>query len=111
MNALAFSVATFNFPFGALFHDAKDLTSPLVHRRIPLEVIPEDEAECAAWLHKLYQEKVSVLKMCDRTVHLKPCSHLSPVCYSVNRTAFRSTTPRRGGFLARASPHHADPGP
>ncbi|XP_070697284.1 1-acyl-sn-glycerol-3-phosphate acyltransferase delta [Pempheris klunzingeri] len=26
-------------------------------RRIPLESIPEDEAECAAWLHKLYQEK------------------------------------------------------
>ncbi|KAA8583913.1 1-acyl-sn-glycerol-3-phosphate acyltransferase delta [Etheostoma spectabile] len=28
-------------------------------RRIPLELIPEDEAECAAWLHKLYQEKDS----------------------------------------------------
>ncbi|CAL8359648.1 unnamed protein product [Boreogadus saida] len=26
-------------------------------RRIPLESIPEGEAECAAWLHKLYQEK------------------------------------------------------
>lgn len=28
-------------------------------------MIPEDEAECAAWLHKLYQEKVgrSVLKV------------------------------------------------
>ncbi|XP_048456903.1 1-acyl-sn-glycerol-3-phosphate acyltransferase delta-like [Rhincodon typus] len=26
-------------------------------RRIPLEDIPEDENECAAWLHKLYQEK------------------------------------------------------
>lgn len=66
MNALAFRVATFNFPFGALVLDVKDLTSPLVHRRIPLEAIPEDEAECAAWLHKLYQEKVRVLKMCDR---------------------------------------------
>lgn len=51
---------------GRLVHDAKDLTSPLVHRRIPLEAIPEDEAECAAWLHKLYQEKVRVLKMRDR---------------------------------------------
>lgn len=30
-------------------------------RRIPLETIPEDESECAAWLHKLYQEKVSAL--------------------------------------------------
>ncbi|XP_053566906.1 1-acyl-sn-glycerol-3-phosphate acyltransferase delta [Bombina bombina] len=26
-------------------------------RRIPLEEIPEDEQECASWLHKLYQEK------------------------------------------------------
>lgn len=30
----------------------------LIHRRIPLELIPEEEAECAAWIHKLYQEKV-----------------------------------------------------
>lgn len=30
-----------------------------VSRRIPLDSIPEDESECAAWLHKLYQEKVS----------------------------------------------------
>lgn len=28
-------------------------------RRIPLDLIPEDEDECAAWLHKLYQEKDS----------------------------------------------------
>ncbi|XP_068597432.1 1-acyl-sn-glycerol-3-phosphate acyltransferase delta [Brachionichthys hirsutus] len=28
-------------------------------RRIPLELIPEDEAACGAWLHKLYQEKDS----------------------------------------------------
>ncbi|KAJ8250691.1 hypothetical protein COCON_G00226130 [Conger conger] len=26
-------------------------------RRIPMESIPEDEGECGAWLHKLYQEK------------------------------------------------------
>ncbi|XP_048396479.1 1-acyl-sn-glycerol-3-phosphate acyltransferase gamma-like [Stegostoma tigrinum] len=26
-------------------------------RRFPLEDIPEDESECAAWLHRLYQEK------------------------------------------------------
>uniref|UniRef100_A0A8C7J8N2 1-acyl-sn-glycerol-3-phosphate acyltransferase delta n=1 Tax=Oncorhynchus kisutch TaxID=8019 RepID=A0A8C7J8N2_ONCKI len=26
-------------------------------RRIPLESVPEDEAECSSWLHKLYQEK------------------------------------------------------
>ncbi len=36
----------------------RDLTSPPSCRRIPLELIPEGEAECAAWLHKLYQEKV-----------------------------------------------------
>lgn len=28
-------------------------------RRIPLEEVPEDEDECSAWLHRLYQEKVS----------------------------------------------------
>lgn len=39
------------------------LISFLNHRRIPLELIPEEEAECAAWIHKLYQEKVrAVLK-------------------------------------------------
>lgn len=27
-------------------------------RRIPLDTIPENESECAMWLHKLYQEKV-----------------------------------------------------
>uniref|UniRef100_A0A8C6TXN2 1-acylglycerol-3-phosphate O-acyltransferase 3 n=1 Tax=Neogobius melanostomus TaxID=47308 RepID=A0A8C6TXN2_9GOBI len=27
-------------------------------RRFPVEEIPEDEKECANWLHKLYQEKV-----------------------------------------------------
>lgn len=27
-------------------------------RRIPLDSIPENESECAMWLHKLYQEKV-----------------------------------------------------
>lgn len=32
-------------------------------RRIPLELIPEDEKECAEWLHKLYQEKVRVLNI------------------------------------------------
>lgn len=30
-------------------------------RRIPLEDIPEDDDRCSAWLHKLYQEKVSAL--------------------------------------------------
>lgn len=27
-------------------------------RRFPVEDIPDDEQECAKWLHKLYQEKV-----------------------------------------------------
>uniref|UniRef100_UPI0037E8F5F1 1-acyl-sn-glycerol-3-phosphate acyltransferase delta n=1 Tax=Semicossyphus pulcher TaxID=241346 RepID=UPI0037E8F5F1 len=35
----------------------KKYHADLYVRRIPLESIPEDEAECAAWLHKLYQEK------------------------------------------------------
>lgn len=42
------------------------VTSPLLAalclcRRIPLEDIPEDDDRCSAWLHKLYQEKVSAL--------------------------------------------------
>jgi len=27
-------------------------------RRFPVDQIPEDEKECASWLHRLYQEKV-----------------------------------------------------
>lgn len=39
--------------------NGKKYDADLYVRRIPLESIPEDEAECAAWLHKLYQEKDS----------------------------------------------------
>ncbi|XP_041921297.1 1-acyl-sn-glycerol-3-phosphate acyltransferase delta [Alosa sapidissima] len=35
----------------------KKYHADLYVRRIPLDTIPDDEAECAAWLHKLYQEK------------------------------------------------------
>uniref|UniRef100_A0A3Q3WML4 1-acyl-sn-glycerol-3-phosphate acyltransferase delta n=1 Tax=Mola mola TaxID=94237 RepID=A0A3Q3WML4_MOLML len=35
----------------------KKYHADLYVRRIPLEQIPEHEVECAAWLHKLYQEK------------------------------------------------------
>lgn len=35
----------------------------LLCRRIPLEEVPEDEDECSAWLHKLYQEKVSAARL------------------------------------------------
>ncbi|KAI7805798.1 1-acyl-sn-glycerol-3-phosphate acyltransferase delta [Triplophysa rosa] len=37
--------------------NGKKYHAALYVRRIPLESIPEDESECAAWLHKLYQEK------------------------------------------------------
>ncbi|XP_007546255.1 1-acyl-sn-glycerol-3-phosphate acyltransferase delta [Poecilia formosa] len=37
--------------------NGKKYHADLYVRRIPLESVPEDEAECAAWLHKLYQEK------------------------------------------------------
>ncbi|XP_051937286.1 1-acyl-sn-glycerol-3-phosphate acyltransferase delta isoform X1 [Hippocampus zosterae] len=37
----------------------KKYHADLYVRRIPLDVIPEDESECADWLHKLYQEKDS----------------------------------------------------
>lgn len=37
--------------------NGKKYHADLYVRRIPLEEIPEDEQECATWLHKLYQEK------------------------------------------------------
>ncbi|KAK7902165.1 hypothetical protein WMY93_018934 [Mugilogobius chulae] len=39
--------------------NGKKYHADLYVRRIPLDTIPEGEAECAAWLHKLYQEKDS----------------------------------------------------
>ncbi|KAF7662424.1 hypothetical protein LDENG_00235930 [Lucifuga dentata] len=39
--------------------NGKKYHADLYVRRIPLESVPDDEAECAAWLHKLYQEKDS----------------------------------------------------
>ncbi|KAM6916530.1 1-acyl-sn-glycerol-3-phosphate acyltransferase delta [Xenentodon cancila] len=39
--------------------NGKKYHADLYVRRIPLDSIPEDERECAAWLHKLYQEKDS----------------------------------------------------
>nr|XP_045380459.1 1-acyl-sn-glycerol-3-phosphate acyltransferase delta isoform X2 [Camelus bactrianus] len=41
--------------------NGKKYHADLYVRRIPLEEVPEDEAECSAWLHKLYQEKVSAV--------------------------------------------------
>ncbi|XP_066553404.1 1-acyl-sn-glycerol-3-phosphate acyltransferase delta [Amia ocellicauda] len=35
----------------------KKYHADLYVRRIPMDTIPEVEAECSAWLHKLYQEK------------------------------------------------------
>ncbi|MEQ2159379.1 1-acyl-sn-glycerol-3-phosphate acyltransferase delta [Goodea atripinnis] len=49
--------------------NGKKYHADLYVRRIPLESVPDDEAECAAWLHKLYQEKVSENKkreLCGR---------------------------------------------
>ncbi|XP_048970163.1 1-acyl-sn-glycerol-3-phosphate acyltransferase delta isoform X2 [Canis lupus baileyi] len=37
--------------------NGKKYHADLYVRRIPLEEVPEDEDECSAWLHKLYQEK------------------------------------------------------
>nr|XP_040034075.1 1-acyl-sn-glycerol-3-phosphate acyltransferase delta [Gasterosteus aculeatus aculeatus]XP_040034076.1 1-acyl-sn-glycerol-3-phosphate acyltransferase delta [Gasterosteus aculeatus aculeatus] len=39
--------------------NGKKYHADLYVRRIPLESVPEDEAECSSWLHKLYQEKDS----------------------------------------------------
>lgn len=45
------------------------MSANCVYRRIPLENIPEDEAECAAWLHQLYQEKVSPVVYVEMLIH------------------------------------------
>ncbi|XP_017316972.2 1-acyl-sn-glycerol-3-phosphate acyltransferase delta isoform X1 [Ictalurus punctatus] len=37
--------------------NGKKYHADLYVRRIPLDSIPENESECAIWLHKLYQEK------------------------------------------------------
>uniref|UniRef100_A0A672S9H9 1-acyl-sn-glycerol-3-phosphate acyltransferase delta n=1 Tax=Sinocyclocheilus grahami TaxID=75366 RepID=A0A672S9H9_SINGR len=37
--------------------NGKKYHADLYVRRIPLDTIPEDESECAAWLYKLYQDK------------------------------------------------------
>lgn len=37
--------------------NGKKYTADLSVRRFPVEEIPDDEKECAQWLHKLYQEK------------------------------------------------------
>ncbi|KAK3523153.1 hypothetical protein QTP86_020191 [Hemibagrus guttatus] len=37
--------------------NGKKYHADLYVRRLPLDSIPENEAECAMWLHKLYQEK------------------------------------------------------
>uniref|UniRef100_A0A3B5B8Z6 1-acyl-sn-glycerol-3-phosphate acyltransferase delta n=1 Tax=Stegastes partitus TaxID=144197 RepID=A0A3B5B8Z6_9TELE len=55
----------------------KKFHADLYVRRIPLESIPEDEAECAAWLHKLYQEKDSFQEHYEQTGRF-PGPTLSP---------------------------------
>ncbi|PWS22695.1 hypothetical protein DKP78_17020, partial [Enterococcus faecium] len=45
----------------------KKYHADLYVRRIPLDTVPEDEAECAAWLHKLYQEKDTFQEQYVRT--------------------------------------------
>ncbi|KAM5324317.1 1-acyl-sn-glycerol-3-phosphate acyltransferase delta isoform 3-T6 [Glossophaga mutica] len=66
--------------FGALGHcrnnenptllgvlNGKKYHADLYVRRIPLEDVPEDEDECAAWLHRLYQEKDAFQEQYYRT--------------------------------------------
>lgn len=70
----------------------KKYHADLYVRRIPLESIPEGEAECAAWLHKLYQEKDSFQEQYIQTGHYPgPTVSMSPrpwplvntLCWSV----------------------------
>ncbi|XP_032693134.1 1-acyl-sn-glycerol-3-phosphate acyltransferase delta [Lontra canadensis] len=47
--------------------NGKKYHADLYVRRIPLEEVPEDEDECSAWLHKLYQEKDAFQEEYHRT--------------------------------------------
>ncbi|XP_036981949.2 1-acyl-sn-glycerol-3-phosphate acyltransferase delta isoform X2 [Artibeus jamaicensis] len=47
--------------------NGKKYHADLYVRRIPLEDVPEDEEECAAWLHRLYQEKDAFQEQYYRT--------------------------------------------
>ncbi|MBV99399.1 1-acyl-sn-glycerol-3-phosphate acyltransferase delta, partial [Eschrichtius robustus] len=47
--------------------NGKKYHADLYVRRIPLGEVPEDEDRCAAWLHKLYQEKDALQEEYSRT--------------------------------------------
>nr|KAF6503766.1 1-acylglycerol-3-phosphate O-acyltransferase 4 [Rousettus aegyptiacus] len=47
--------------------NGKKYHADLYVRRIPLEEVPEDGDKCAAWLHKLYQEKDAFQEQYCRT--------------------------------------------
>ncbi|XP_035880850.1 1-acyl-sn-glycerol-3-phosphate acyltransferase delta isoform X3 [Phyllostomus discolor] len=47
--------------------NGKKYHADLYVRRIPLEEVPEDEGACAAWLHRLYQEKDAFQEQYCRT--------------------------------------------
>ncbi|XP_055289813.1 1-acyl-sn-glycerol-3-phosphate acyltransferase delta isoform X1 [Moschus berezovskii] len=47
--------------------NGKKYHADLYVRRIPLEEVPEEEDKCAAWLHKLYQEKDAFQEEYSRT--------------------------------------------
>uniref|UniRef100_A0AAY4DEJ1 1-acyl-sn-glycerol-3-phosphate acyltransferase delta n=1 Tax=Denticeps clupeoides TaxID=299321 RepID=A0AAY4DEJ1_9TELE len=59
--------------------NGKKYHADLYVRRIPLDSIPEDEAECAAWLHRLYQEKDKFQEQYMQTGHF-PGPVKSPPC-------------------------------
>lgn len=40
----------------------EEVRTVLLMRRIPMTDVPDDEIEAAAWLHRLYQEKVCLTK-------------------------------------------------
>ncbi|KAF6723719.1 1-acyl-sn-glycerol-3-phosphate acyltransferase delta [Oryzias melastigma] len=58
--------------------NGKKYHADLYVRRIPLELIPEDEKECAAWLHKLYQEKDSFQEHYEKTGCFPGCDMSPP---------------------------------
>lgn len=47
--------------------EGKPLKIISLYRRIPMSQVPDDETEAAAWLQKLYQEKVlRIFDICSK---------------------------------------------
>lgn len=80
----------------------REVRSQIMIRRFPMSEVPEDEAECAQWLHERYQEKDQLLDNFIRTGEFLPKS--SPLSKKPEYRNFQLTElPRRAYSLANFS--------